>query len=147
MKLGVLTALFGDQSLEKALDTIAEIGVEAVEFGTGNFVGNAHCNPNVLLESGSKLKEFEEGCNTLIVDKLKLYVNQLTEELKAKAQKMADETIAKDPDAYLPEQVKQLPYLNFQKLLATDPKIAERIPADLIKDHLYDTPVFENPFK
>ncbi|TKJ46933.1 xylose isomerase [Candidatus Aerophobetes bacterium Ae_b3a] len=60
MKLGVLTALFGEQSLEKALDTIAEIGVEAVEFGTGNFVGNVHCNPNVLLESGSKLKEFKE---------------------------------------------------------------------------------------
>jgi len=60
MKLGVLTALFQDQSLEKALDTIAGFGVDAVEIGTGNFVGDAHCNPKELLESDLKLKEFKK---------------------------------------------------------------------------------------
>ncbi len=60
MKLGVFTALFQDQSLEKALDILAGFGVDAVEIGTGGFVGNTHCNPRKLLESDSKLKEFKK---------------------------------------------------------------------------------------
>ncbi len=94
----------------------------------------------------AQLEEFEDKCNEILLGKLELYIEQITAEYKEKAQKMADETIAKDPDAYLPEQVKQMPYLNFQKLLATNEEIAEKIPADLIKKHLYDEPIFDNPF-
>jgi len=58
MKIGVFTALFGQQPLEQALDYIAASGVEAVEIGTGNYPGNPHCNAKALLESAAKRKEF-----------------------------------------------------------------------------------------
>jgi sugar phosphate isomerase/epimerase len=58
MKIGVFTALFGQQPLEQALDYIAASGVEAVEIGTGNYPGNPHCNAKALLESASKRKDF-----------------------------------------------------------------------------------------
>jgi len=61
MKIGVFTALFQDQSLEKALDLIKEFGAEAVEIGTGNFPGNAHCNPDILLEDEAKLRNFKKA--------------------------------------------------------------------------------------
>lgn len=58
MKIGVFTALFGQQPLEQALDYIAASGVEAVEIGTGNYPGNPHCNAKALLESAAKRKAF-----------------------------------------------------------------------------------------
>jgi len=58
MKIGVFTVLFGQQPLEQALDYITASGVEAVEIGTGNYPGNAHCNAKALLASASKRKEF-----------------------------------------------------------------------------------------
>ena len=59
MKLGVLTQLFGQQSLNETLDYIKKVGVEVVELGTGNYVGNAHCNPDELLADDGKLKTFK----------------------------------------------------------------------------------------
>jgi sugar phosphate isomerase/epimerase len=58
MKIGVFTVLFGQQSLEQALDYIAASGVEMVEIGTGNYPGNAHCKLDEMLESESKRKDF-----------------------------------------------------------------------------------------
>ena len=54
MKLGVLTVLYGALSLEETLDKLAALGVEAVELGTGNFPGDAHCKPAELLADHSK---------------------------------------------------------------------------------------------
>lgn len=62
MKLGVLTVLFQDKSLEEALDIVADLGVEAVEIGTGGYVGDAHCKPDILLKDE---KAFEEFKNTV----------------------------------------------------------------------------------
>lgn len=59
MKLGVLTALFGQQSLDEALDYIKKVGVEVVELGTGNYLGSSHCNPDELLANDKKLKTFK----------------------------------------------------------------------------------------
>ena len=59
MKLGVFTTLFGQQSLDEALDYIKKVGVEVVELGTGNYVGNAHCNPDELLADDGKLRIFK----------------------------------------------------------------------------------------
>ena len=59
MRLGVLTVLFGQQSLDEALDYIKKVGVEVVELGTGNYPGNAHCNPDELLADDGKLKTFK----------------------------------------------------------------------------------------
>ena len=58
MKLGVFTVLFQKLPLEEALDKVVEHGLEAVEIGTGNYPGNAHCNPDELLEDEAKLERF-----------------------------------------------------------------------------------------
>ena len=49
MKLGVFTVLLADRPLEGALGRIVELGLDAVEIGTGNYPGNAHCRPDELL--------------------------------------------------------------------------------------------------
>ncbi|MGD8277001.1 MAG: sugar phosphate isomerase/epimerase [Gemmatimonadota bacterium] len=58
MKLGVLTVPFGDKPLEETLDYVQNLGLEAVELGTGCWPGSAHCNPDELLGSRTKLKAF-----------------------------------------------------------------------------------------
>lgn len=57
MKIGVFTALFGQRSLEEALDYIAESGVEMVELGTGNYPGSPHCDPDKLLGNAAAQKD------------------------------------------------------------------------------------------
>jgi len=59
MKLGVFTVLFGQKSLDEALDYIANAGLQAVEIGTGNYPGDAHCPLKALLSSKSRLKEYK----------------------------------------------------------------------------------------
>ncbi len=59
MKLGVFTVLFAQKSLEEALDYIVDAGLEAVEIGTSNFPGDAHCPMKELLESRKRLHEFK----------------------------------------------------------------------------------------
>ena len=60
MKLGVITALFQDQPFEKMLDHVAEMGLQAVELGTGAYPGNAHCKPEELLKSKANAQEFRK---------------------------------------------------------------------------------------
>jgi sugar phosphate isomerase/epimerase len=57
MKIGVFTVLFQQKPLEEALDYIVESGVEMVELGTGNYPGNAHCDPDRLLGNKTAQKE------------------------------------------------------------------------------------------
>ena len=57
MKLGVFSVLLGDKPLGEVLDLLQELGVEAVELGTGNWPGNAHCDPSALLNDDAKVKE------------------------------------------------------------------------------------------
>lgn len=49
MKLGVLTVLLGNKSLEETLDYLSGMGVQAVELGAGGYPGDAHLKPDVLL--------------------------------------------------------------------------------------------------
>ncbi|MBS4206960.1 sugar phosphate isomerase/epimerase [Bacillus sp. FJAT-50079] len=58
MKLGVFTVLFADKSFEEMLDYVQASGLDAVEIGTGNYPGNAHCDLDGLLESEAKRKEY-----------------------------------------------------------------------------------------
>lgn len=58
MKLGVLTVLLGDQSLNDALKYLSSLGVQAVEIGCGGFPGKAHANPDELLANENKFREF-----------------------------------------------------------------------------------------
>ena len=61
MKLGVFAVLFGDKSLEEALDKAKNAGLDAVEIGTGGYPGNSHCNPSELLQDEEKLKAFQQA--------------------------------------------------------------------------------------
>lgn len=58
MKLGVFTVLYQHLGFEAMLDKMVEMGVEAVELGTGNYPGNSHCNPDELLGSPEKVRAF-----------------------------------------------------------------------------------------
>lgn len=60
MKLGVFSVLLGDKPFEQALDEIKALGCEAVEIGTGNWPGNVHCDPKVLLGDDEKIKAFKK---------------------------------------------------------------------------------------
>jgi len=94
-----------------------------------------------------ELSEFEEGCVTIQKDKLKMIVASISEDCKLKALKSSELVIGKDPSAYTEDQKKNLAYLDFQKLLGTNEKVSEKISSQIIKEFLYDTPCFENPFK
>ncbi len=58
MKLGVLTNLFADLSLEEVLTKLESLGVEAAEIGCGGYPGKAHCNPKTLLADEKALADF-----------------------------------------------------------------------------------------
>ncbi|MDO7905204.1 sugar phosphate isomerase/epimerase [Paenibacillus sp. JX-17] len=79
MKLGVFLVLFGGRKLEEALDFVASRGLKAVEIGTGGYPGNAHCNPDLLLENETALKEFKHAVESrgLIISALSCHGNAL----------------------------------------------------------------------
>ena len=79
MKIGVFAVLFSDKPFEKALDYLVELGVEAVEIGTGAYPGNAHCDPSVLLRSERKLTAFREAIRRrgLVISALSCHGNPL----------------------------------------------------------------------
>jgi len=79
MKLGVFTVLFSGRPLEEALDYIASKGLKAVEIGTGGYPGNAHCDPDVLLNDPGKLKAFKRAVESrgLIISALSCHGNPL----------------------------------------------------------------------
>src|SRR5919108_627435 len=60
VKLGVFTVLYRDLPFEEALDRFAAMGLEAVEIGTGNYPGDAHCKPGELLADPTKPEDFLE---------------------------------------------------------------------------------------
>jgi sugar phosphate isomerase/epimerase len=79
MKLGVFTPLFQNLPLEKMLDHVAEMGLQAVELGTGAWPGNAHCKPEELLKSHSKALDFRKSVEKrgLIISGLSCHGNPL----------------------------------------------------------------------
>ena len=61
MKLGVFTVLYQELPLEETLDKLAALGVQAVELGTGNYPGSAHCDPDALLADPAKARALKEA--------------------------------------------------------------------------------------
>ena len=59
MKVGIMMALFGRQTLDQALEIVAKAGVEAVEIGTGNYPGSPHCPVDDLLQSQVALNNWK----------------------------------------------------------------------------------------
>lgn len=60
MKLGVLTVLFGEKSLDETLEYLNNAGVDAVEIGAGGYPGKKHADPDILLKDEKKLQEFKD---------------------------------------------------------------------------------------
>jgi sugar phosphate isomerase/epimerase len=79
MKLGVFAVLFGAKPFEETLDHLVELGLEAVEIGTGAYPGNAHGDPRRLLESESKLRAFRGAVERrgLVISALSCHGNPL----------------------------------------------------------------------
>jgi sugar phosphate isomerase/epimerase len=73
MKIGVFAVLFGNKPFEETLDYVVDLGLEAVEIGTGAYPGNAHANPAALLASERRLKAFREA-----VDRRGLVISALS---------------------------------------------------------------------
>jgi sugar phosphate isomerase/epimerase len=61
MKIGLYTDSLQDLSFEEALDWIAEQGIEAVEFGTGNFSASLHCDLDKLFNEATARESFKEA--------------------------------------------------------------------------------------
>ncbi len=59
MKLGVFTTLLSNLPLEEALKYFKSLGIEMIEIGCGGFPGNAHADPEILLNDEGKLNEFK----------------------------------------------------------------------------------------
>lgn len=59
MKLGVFTTLLSNLSLEEALQYFQSLGAQMVEIGCGGYPGNAHADPEVLLNDADKLAAFQ----------------------------------------------------------------------------------------
>ena len=79
MKLGVFTVLFGRTPFEEMLDYVVDLGLEAVEIGTGAYPGDAYCKPGELLESETRLREFKAAISRrgLIISALSCHGNPL----------------------------------------------------------------------
>ena len=50
MKIGAMAAAFAGQGLDKALEYLVEVGIEAIEITTGNYPGDDLCNPAEMLK-------------------------------------------------------------------------------------------------
>lgn len=60
MKIGCFAVLFGSKPLAEAARIIRDLGCEAIEIGTGNYPGNAHCDPAALLADEGALQAFQK---------------------------------------------------------------------------------------
>ncbi len=59
MKLGVFTTLLSNLPFEEACKYFKSLGIQMVEIGCGGYPGNAHADPEVLLNDEEKFNEFK----------------------------------------------------------------------------------------
>lgn len=59
MRVGVFTPLLSQLSLDAVLKKLKDLNIDTVEFGTGNYPGDAHCKLS-LLEDTTSLLEFQK---------------------------------------------------------------------------------------
>ena len=60
MKLGLFTALFGDQTLNEIFETIKPLGLDTIELGAGNYPGSPHLDVQGLLKSKPRREELKK---------------------------------------------------------------------------------------
>ena len=61
MKLGILTNVCCNLSLDEALHYFTGLGIECVEIGCGGTPGIHHCDPEVLLNDEQAFQEFKQA--------------------------------------------------------------------------------------
>jgi sugar phosphate isomerase/epimerase len=61
MKLGVVTAVFLDRSLDEALGRFQQLGLDAVEIPVGGFFPKGHCDAEALLAGPAALAKFKDA--------------------------------------------------------------------------------------
>jgi len=61
MKIGLFIILYRDQPLEKVLDKMVELGIEAVEIGAGAYSRSPHCPLDELLANPAALRRFSKA--------------------------------------------------------------------------------------
>lgn len=64
MQIGVLTAVLGDQSRDDAFEYLSELGVEAVELGTGGVTGSDHLPREEFLDAEEPQADLHELLET-----------------------------------------------------------------------------------
>lgn len=79
VKLGIFLVLFGQQSLEQALDTAKTAGIQAVELGTGGFPGTAHVNAAAILNDEAAINRIRTAVESrgLTISALSCHGNPL----------------------------------------------------------------------
>ena len=84
MKIGVLTVVYQDLPLEAALDRLVAMKVQSVELGTGNYPGNAHCDPAALLADGAAARQLRDAVHSrgLTISALSCHGNPLHPDLE-----------------------------------------------------------------
>jgi sugar phosphate isomerase/epimerase len=77
VKIGVFDPIYGHLAFEPMLDRIAEIGLEAVEIGCGNYPGSKHCDPAALLADEKARARFKEAIDSrgLLISALSCHGN------------------------------------------------------------------------
>ena len=93
MRIGVLTVLFQNFSLEEALDKAVAAGVTAVEIGAGGYPGSQHCRVDELLANESDRRAFLEALESrgLLLSALSVHNNPLSPDAAVAAR--ADEEL------------------------------------------------------
>jgi len=79
MKIGVFTAPFDGTPLETVLDTLAPLGVQAIEVGVGGFPGSGHCDAGALLSDHAGARRWLRSITDrgLVVSALSAHANPL----------------------------------------------------------------------
>jgi DNA-(apurinic or apyrimidinic site) lyase len=79
MRVGVLTVPLGDWPLDRTLDYLDGLGVEAVELGAGGHPGTDHLAPDALLEDASERTALREAVaeRDMVVSALAVHDNPL----------------------------------------------------------------------
>ena len=87
MKVGLFTVILRELSLEKALDYLLGLGVRTVEIGCGAYPGTDHCDPDPLLKSPGRLRDFRNAFGTrgMQISSLSVHGNPLHPDRKVAA--------------------------------------------------------------
>ncbi len=78
MRLGIFTALFGQQTLDEVIQNVKKLGVSTVELGTGNYPGDPHCNLSMVTDDKAR-RDFQQKLkdNGITISALSTHGNPL----------------------------------------------------------------------